>query len=1017
MIPRSRLSILRVVSTFMIALALGCGASAAPGATHTESGSGAAARTKAAAQYGRLPLSFAPGAAGSETFVSRGNGYSLLLTRAGAELRLKSATAKPATVKMVIAGEKTDTRVSGEDRLPGTANYFVGNDPAHWRRNVPTFGAVRYSEVYPGIDLRFYGNRGELEYDFVVAAKTDPAQIRMRFEEGERLEIGSDGSLAIGEGEARIAFHKPVVYQEIGAGRRMVAGRFALVDAHTVGFELGHYDLSRPLVIDPTLVFSTYLGGSGFPGDQAAGIAIDADGNAYIAGSTNSTDFPVVSGSYDTSDPATSANVVFITKLNPAGTDEVYSTYLGGTWGDWAEAIALDRDGNAYVTGYTWSPNFPVTTGAYQPTNIGWSHSVVNAFITKLSADGSSLVYSTYLGGTGTLSTFGDTAHAIAVDSADNAYVTGEAYSTNFPVTSGAYQTKNRATQWGSNVFVTELSADGGGLVFSTYLGGSGIDVVGDTGRAIAIDADGNAYVAGGSYSSDFPTTKGAYQSKNFATSNKATNAFLAKFNPAGTALIYSTLLGGAGSAAGGDTAYGLAVDSAGDAYVAGEAYSGGFPVTTGAFQTTNYGATYLSSNAFVTKLNSEASGLIYSTFIGGYGSLEGPGDAAHGLVLDSYGDAYIAGWTYSLNFPVTVNAYQTSKKQNDDCEPLVTVVDAAGSGLIYSTYFGGSGSDSSAGLATDGKGNIYFTGTTYSGDFPVTKGAFQTTNHAATKDSPGTNAFVAKLALGAVGSPVATTTTLVSSANPATEGADIALTAKVKVQTGSVVPSGTVVFTVNGATVETVALSATGQAKLSKTFSLPGSYAIAARYAGNASFASSSASLTEVIRKPAAAEPQFTPAAGSYAPGFEVKLTDATAGATIYYTTNGLAPTTASRKYTAAGIKVTKTETIKAMAAAEGYQNSAISSAAYTIKPAAPTPAFSPAGATYNSAVTVKISDKATAGLDIYYTTNGTPPTTSSTEYTAAGIKVTKTETIEAIAVATGYSKSAVIKATYTIQ
>jgi hypothetical protein len=1002
----------------------------------------ATATARATASYASLPLSFEVNrgqADASIQFLSRGKGYVLLLTRSAALLSLKApkpsadqlahlagtatqaaaqeASTESSVVRMELVGADPQTQVSGAAPLPGKVNYFIGSDPAKWRSGVPTYAKVHYAGVYPGIDLVYYGNHGQLEYDFVLAPHADPGRIRLRFGGAKHVAVDANGDLNVAASTGQVSFHTPVVYQQRDGRRQPVAGSFALLAGNSVGFRLGSYDHSQPLVIDPTLVYSTYLGGSGFTGDNAAGIAIDKDGNAYIAGSTNSTDFPVVTGSYDTTDPATSEHVVFITKLNAAGTAEVYSTYLGGTWGDWAEAIALDSDGNAYVTGYTWSPNFPVTTGAYQTTNVGWAHSVVNAFITKLSADGSSLVYSTYLGGTGTLSIYGDTADAIAVDSAGNAYVTGEAYSTNFPVTSGVYQATNKATQSGSNVFVTELSADGTGLVFSTYLGGSGIDLLGDTGHAIAIDGGGNVYVAGGSYSTDFPTTKGAYQTKNYATSNKATNAFAAKLNPTGTALVYSTLLGGAGSADGGDTAYGLAVDSAGDAYVAGEAYSGAYPVTKGAFQTTNYGANYLSSNVFVTKLDPAASGLVYSTFIGGGGSVEGPGDAAHGLALDSYGDAYIAGRTYSPYYPVTVNAYQTARNENDDCEPFVTVVDAAGSGLIYSTYFGGSGSDSAAGLATDGKGNIYFAGTTYSGDFPVTKGAFQTTNHAATKDSAGTNAFIAKLALGAAESPVATTTTLVSNENPAPASASITMTATVKAKTGSTIPAGNVVFTVNGTTVDTVALSAAGQAKLSRSFSEPGSYAIEARYAGNASFAASSASLTEVVKEPATPAPAIKPAGGTYNRIVSVTLNDSIKGAPIYYTLNGATPTARSTRYTTT-IKIGKNTVLKAIAVASGHTASAVAEATYTIKlPAAPTPAFSPVGNTYKSAITVRISDKATTGLEIYYTTNGTTPSVYSTKYTSAGIKVSTNKTIQAIAIATGYSKSAVAKATYKIE
>jgi hypothetical protein len=993
--------------------------------------SDADAKTRAAAKYLSLPLSFAVnrGQAGEGVdFVARGQGYSLSLAQGSAILALNEASTPSKTadqvraahghavVRMELDGAAGRLLATGTEKLPGTVNYFLGSDPSQWRSGVPTYASVRYTGVYPGIDLVYHGDQGKLEYDFLVAPHAKPGQIRLHFAGAGKLRVGSSGELLVPVPGSEISFRRPTIYQIIGGRRRRVSGSFTLLAGGDAGFRLGSYDHARPLVIDPTLVYSTYLGGSGFPGDQASGIAIDADGNAYVAGSTDSTDFPVVSGSYDATDPATSTEVVFVTKVNPTGTAEVYSTYVGGTWGDWTEGMTIDSGGNAYVTGYTWSKDFPATTGAYQTTNIGWSHSVTNAFLFKLSADGSSLVYSTYLGGTGTLSVYGDSGHAVAVDAQGDAYVTGAAYSGNFPVTTGAYQTTNNATQWGSNVFVTEFTPDGSGLVYSTYLGGSAADIIGDEGDAIAIDADGNTYVAGKSYSSNFPVTTGAFQTKNLGAANGNYNAFVAEFEAGGSTLAYSTLLGGAGIADHGDRALGLAIDSAGDAYVAGEAYSANFPVTKGAFQTTNYGAIYASSNAFVTKVNPTGTGLIYSTLIGGYGAFESSGDSANALALDGYGDAYIAGTTYSLNFPVTVNAYQTQRR-TDDSEPFVTVFDAAGSGVIYSTYFAGSSGDYGTGLATDGQGNIYFTGTTYSNDFPVTQGAFQTTNKAATKDSAGTNAFISEISLGAAGAPTPTTLTLVSSENPALVGGNVSFTATVTAQTGNTAPTGNVVFTVDQTPVETVALNAAGQAVLSGSFNQPGTYTMQASYAGNSGFAASSASLSETVRESATPKPIFTPAAGAYGHILSVTLSDSMKGATLYYTLNGAAPTTASRRYSGA-IEIGKNTEVKAIAVAAGHTPSAVATANYTIKlPPAPAPVFSPAGNTYKSAITVKIGDKATTGLAIYYTTNGAAPTTSSTVYSPAGIRVSKNETIKAIAIAKGYSASAVATAVYKIK
>jgi len=984
---------------------------AAPGANRPAVPREPATLAQAAANYGKLPLSFEPGAAGDEAFVSRGRGYSMRLTPTGAELRLKPANAKAATVSMRIAGGNEDTKLSGERPLEGKANYLIGNDPTKWRRNVPTYGAVRYSGIYRGIDLVFYGNQGQLEYDFVLDSGADPAQIRFHFEGSDELRIAGDGSLGIGAGEAKIAFHKPVVYQEIDGRRKSVQGTFELLDAKTIGFRLGRYDHARQLVIDPTLAYGTYIGGTGFPGDLGYGIAVDKSGYAYVTGEAESTDFPFSEGITLGNPPDPGSAHVFVSKFNAAGTDLIYSTYIGGTYGDHARAIAVDSNNCAYVTGATFSVDYPATVGAYMTANP--EPQIGSPFVSKLTPAGDGLVYSTFLGGSGTNHVQGDEANAIAVDANLNAYVVGGAYSTDFPVTKGAFQTQNKAPDFGSNAFLTKLSWDGKGVEYSTFLGGTGANDVGDEAYAVAFDGSGNAYVAGYTYSKDFPVTASAFQKVNHGYAKGNYNAFVSKVNANGTALVYSTLLGGTGIASYGDRAWGLTVDRAGDAFVVGQAWSDDYPVTSNSLQTHNAGANNASTNAFITKLNPTGSGLIYSTYLGGTGLNENTGDYATGIGLDANGNAYIAGTSYSTNFPVTANALQKTNRaaHNGEGNAFVALLNAAGNGLAFSTYLGGTGSDIDKGMAFDGAGNVYLTGESFSDDFPVSNGAFQKVNKGST--GAGTNAFVAKVNVGAPASATATTTKLSASANPAATGASVTFTATVSANTGTAAPTGSVVFSVDGAAKATVVL-VSKVAKFSTSTLTAGQHTIKASYAGNSTFSASSATLTEAIGQARVAMPNFTPAAGTYAPSQAITLSDATAGATIRYTTNGTTPNATSPKYSAP-IHLTKTTTIKAIAVATGKTNSLVASATFVIKPAAPAPKFSPAGGKYTLPITVKLTDKVTAGLVIYYTTNGTAPTLSSTKYPAAGIKVTKKETIKAIAVATGYSKSPVATAAYS--
>ena len=745
--------------------------------------------------YGKLPLSFEANAGQADQrvkFLSRGSGYGLYLTGQEAVLALRkgdcagqsaAGAGEPASfirrgeagcereadvVRMRLAGASGAAAApAGEERLPGTANYFIGSDPAKWHTGVPTYAKVRYRGVYPGVDLVYYGNQCQLEYDFVVAPGGDPKPIRLQFAGAKGLRLGADGDLVVTAAGGSMTFHKPVVYQLVDGQRKPVEGNFAMLAKHTVGFRLGSYDRVNPLVIDPVLVYSTYLGGSGSAddtyGDSATAIAVDAAGNAYVAGVTTSADFPVTQGAlqttYDACGPA-NCDAAFVTKLNASGTALLYSTYLGGAGGAYANALAVDGSGNAYIAGIA-TTGFPVTPGAFQTTNGSFPNGA-NAFVTKLNPTGSALVYSTYLGG-GTSYLGGDSAAALAVDNAGNAYVAGVAFSDNFPVTAGAFQTKNNATL-ASNAFVSKLDPAGSALVYSTYLGGSGRILFsigpqvwqGDGATGLAVDSDGSAYVTGYAYSADFPVTAGAFQKTNralvpygpggVAASYNRTNAFVTKLNPAGTALVYSTYLGGSGTSVYGDNPTGLAVDGSGNAYVTGWAYSTDFPVTQGAFQTTNRSPA--GDNAFVTKLNPTGSGLVYSTYVGG-SHAGGLGDSADGLAVDNSGNAYIAGQAYSTDFPVTQGALRTTNHSPAGSNAFVTELNPGGNGLLYSTYLGGSGyaglGDGATGLALDGSGNVYLTGYARSADFPVTGGAFQTTNHAPTG---GLNAFVAKLNL-----------------------------------------------------------------------------------------------------------------------------------------------------------------------------------------------------------------------------------------------------------------------------
>jgi hypothetical protein len=702
----------------------------------------AASDARISESYGKLPLHFEAnqGQAHEDVrFLARGHGYGLYLTAGEAVLVLTRSDAKrdaqpqakPAALRMSLVGAARKPLLSGRDELPGKANYFIGKDQSKWRTNVPTYAKVRYRGVYPGIDLLYYGNQRQLEYDFVVAPGADPKKIVLGFKGADKLEIDAQGELVLHVGGSEIRQHKPVVYQEIGGVRREIDGGYVLKGAKRVGFQLAAYDRNRPLIIDPVVLsYSTYLGGSN--NDRGSGIAVDGSGNAYVTGGTTSTNFPTEFGGLQRACAGTfcGGGEAFVTKLNPTGSALIYSTYLGGTGQDMGGfSIAVDLAGNAYVTGSTESGDFPTTVGAYQRVQRGFT----NAFITKLNPTGSALIYSTLLGGDNFNSGSG-----IAVDAAGSAYVTGRTSSNIFPTTAGAFQmTFAGGGFFAGDAFVTKLDPAGSTPIYSTYLGGSGSDEA----WGIALDSEGNAYVTGRTQSKNFPTTAGAYQPA--LRSGATGNAFVTKLNTTGSAAVYSTYLGGSrtefdfGSA---DEAFGIAVDIAGNAYVTGETISTDFPTTPGAFQPAKrnvvrdvlLGGT--TTDGFVTKLDPTGSALVYSTYLGGSES-----DHGQGIAVDSSGNAYVTGWTRSIDFPTTVEAVRPIRG-DASVDAFVTKLNQDGSTLVYSTYLGGGDADVGVGIFVDAQGDAYVTGATVSTDFPTTPGVFQP-NSGGNED-----AFVAKI-------------------------------------------------------------------------------------------------------------------------------------------------------------------------------------------------------------------------------------------------------------------------------
>ena len=649
-------------------------------------------------------------------FSVRGFRHSLFITRQGPVFSFRDRRGRRQAVRLTFLDANPNASSTGNKRLPGYSNYLRQPETA---QRVPSFAEVRYDDVYTGVDLVYYGTDGKLEYDFVLAPGADPDVIRMRFEGAESLSITEEGDLLARVAGEDLRQRRPVVYQEVGGTRVSVQADYVVEETGDIRLALAEYDASQPLVIDPVVDFSSYLGRDE---DEAANaVAVDAEGNVYVTGSVESTDFPVSSNAFlnvfggDDSD-------AFVSKFRPDGASLEFSTFLGSESNDAGTAIVVDNEGEIYVTGFTSSNFFPVD--GFQTTFGG----VDDCFVTKLRADGAAAVFSTYLGHGDE-----DRCNALAIDSEYNVYVAGFTRSLDFPTTSGAVQT---TTGGGIDAFMAKISAGGDQLLYSTFLGGGGDDVA----RGLAVDGEGSIYVVGDTKSVNFPISADARQGLRLGDQD----AYLSKISADGSTLVYSSFHGGSAL----DVARGVALDSGYNVYVGGMTGSADFPSSTNASQQFFGGG---DEDGFVTKFDSSGSGIRYSTFLGGSDD-----DAVMGIAVDGGGAATVVGVTDSDDFPLTLNALLLLRGGDDD--GFVTTLNSNGTGALHSSFFGGGNDDAANTVALDSSGNIYFAGHTKSDDFPLSIGAFQTTfNDGGITDifNTPTEAFVVKLSRDASDTPL----------------------------------------------------------------------------------------------------------------------------------------------------------------------------------------------------------------------------------------------------------------------
>ncbi len=618
-------------------------------------------------------------------YAARGTQYSVVIDRHGASLHLDDAT-----LRLQLIGANAGSHIEAIDELRAKSSYFIGNDPAKWRNNIPNFARVRQAGVWPGIDAIYYGNGKQLEYDLVVAPGADPSRIALRFRGANHVALDDEGRLHLRIGDRDVIQNAPIVYQTISGARREIAGRY-VVDGSRIRFRIGNYDRTHPLTIDPVLIYSTYYGGPG--GEAYIHSAVDPAGNLFI------TAYPGIKSLGTLQFSPGGAQDISVTKFSPDGQTLLFSIYFGGSGEDDPRGIATDPAGNVYVLGWPGGPDFPIVN-AVQTTQS-------QLFVSKISADGSQLLYSTFYGGTG--GGFG--VDAIAVDALGQAVVVAQTQSHDFPVVN-AYQPVNTA---GNTGVVFKLNAAGNGVIFSTYFGSP---TLGGDGFGAATDALGNSYVVASTKATDFPTLNAAQPAL-----NGIRDGYIAKFGPTGN-LVYSTYFGGSDD----DQFYAVAADALGNAYATGVTFSTDYPTTSGAFQTACGGGDNINPchDTMVTKFD-PAGAVVYSTYLGGNGN-----DDAWGIAVDATGRAVATGVTRSGNFPLA------SPTQNIltglDC-PFVTRFSAAGDAIDFSTYHGGgyAGSNGHAGgavagsVGVDAAGSIYVSGYTNQSDFPTLNALFPT--------------------------------------------------------------------------------------------------------------------------------------------------------------------------------------------------------------------------------------------------------------------------------------------------
>jgi hypothetical protein len=679
--------------------------------------------------YGKAPIAFEPNLGQSDSqvkFLARADGYTLFLTPAETVFLLKAATAEARPgqvnseagaalrVRFLHANEAAPMQATKE--LIGKVNYLRGKDPNGWHTDIPTFAEVAQRGVYPGIDVVYYGNQRQLEYDLVVAPDANPRAIALSFIGAENVKIDANGDLVISSAAGDVRIRRPLAYQQGQNGEReIVAANYTLRGAHNVSIKVGRYDKRRQLVIDPILEYSTYVGGSNIDGANA--IAVAPDKTAFFAGGTFSTDFPTAHPLQPNhGGPDDLSRDAFVAKIGADGSTLLYSTYLGGSLDEVANGIAVDTFGQAYVVGTTHSKDFPVTPNAFNPSCGGddvcgatWNPQgkiVSNAFVTKLNTQGSGLVYSSYLG------YYEDViGQAIAVDANQVVYVTGQVGPNITPTVpivppnvppppfispALAANAAQGAIGGEDDAYLAKISATGSSILYLTYIGGGNEDFA----FGLTIDGNANAYAAGLTYSPNFPTTSNAFQT----AYGGAGDAFVTKVSTNGGPFVYSTLVGGSGL----DQGNGIAVDVNGNAYVAGETSSPGLSSLRA------YGG---QGDGFVAKFNPSLSGaasLVYLTYLGG-----SMADSANAIALDSNLNVYVTGSTVSADFP-SVGAVFQPTYGGGNSDAFVTKIDPSGANIIYSSFLGGSNSDVGYGIAVDTDDSAYVAGQTCSLDFPL---------------------------------------------------------------------------------------------------------------------------------------------------------------------------------------------------------------------------------------------------------------------------------------------------------